>query len=197
MDKNPQPTLYFAFTQVPQSRMGLVVRTATDPAAFANAVKRAVWSVDKDQPLYNIKTMDELVADSAAAPRFTLVLLGTFAALALTLAAVGIYGVMSYTVNQRKHEMGLRMALGAQTGDVVKLAVGHAMLLALAGVAAGLAIAFAVTRVLASLLYGVSATDFATFAAVGLALAAVALVASYIPARRATRIDPVIALRYE
>lgn len=197
MDKNPQPTLYFPFTQLPQRRMSLVVRTSTEPSSFANAVKQAVWSVDKDQPLYNVKTMDELVADSASAPRFTLILLGVFATLALTLAAVGIYGVMSYTVNQRKHEMGLRMALGAQTGDVLRLVVGHAMVLVLAGVAAGLVIAFAVTRVLATLLYGVSATDFATFAAVGLVLAAVALVASYIPALRATRVDPVIALRYE
>lgn len=197
VDKNPRPTLYFAFTQAREARMSLVVRTAADPAGLINAVKKAVWSVDRDQPLYNIRTMDELLSDSASAPRFTLVLLAAFAALAITLAAVGIYGVMSYTVNQRKHEMGIRIALGAQVGDVLRLVVGQAMALALAGVAIGLVIALAVTRLLATLLYGVSSTDVPTFATVALTLSAVALAASYIPARRATRIEPLVALRYE
>ncbi|HOK45878.1 MAG TPA: ABC transporter permease, partial [Bryobacteraceae bacterium] len=197
VNKNPRPTVYFAFTQAPQPRMSFVVRSAGNPAGLINTVKKAVWSVDRDQPVYNIKTMDDLLSDSASAPRFTLVLLGVFAALALTLAAVGIYGVMSYTVNQRKHEIGIRIALGAQRGHVLRLVVGQAMALALAGVAAGLVIALAVTRLLATLLYGVSATDVPTFATVAITLSAVALAASYIPARRAARIEPLIALRYE
>ncbi|MGE5569515.1 MAG: ABC transporter permease [Rhodospirillales bacterium] len=197
VNKSPRPTAYFAFTQAPQPRMSFVVRSAGNPAGLISAVKKAVWSVDRDQPVYNIKTMDDLLSDSASAARFTLVLLGVFAALALTLAAVGIYGVMSYTVNQRKHEIGIRIALGAQRGHVLRLVVGQAMALALAGVAAGLVIALAVTRLLATLLYGVSATDVPTFAIVAVTLSAVALAASYIPARRATRIEPLIALRYE
>jgi len=144
-----------------------------------------------------VKTMDELMADSASAPRLTLVLLGAFAGLALLLAAIGIYGVMSCTVNQRKHELGIRAALGADAGQVLRLVVGGAMALALAGVVIGTAAALALTRVLESLLYGVSATDPGTFAAVAALVALVALLASYIPARRAMRIPPVEALRYE
>jgi putative ABC transport system permease protein len=197
LNKQARPTLYFPYLIGSEIRMSLVVRTAADPKTFANAVKRAVWSVDPDQPVYNVKTMDELVTESAAAPRFTLVLLGAFAALALALAAIGIYGVMSYTVSQRRHEMGIRIALGASTSDVLRLVVGGALRMTLAGLAFGLVGALALTRALGSLLYGVSATDPATFLAVAAVLACVALAAAYLPARRATRTSPIVALRYE
>jgi putative ABC transport system permease protein len=197
LNQQPRPTIYFPYLIADEPRMSLVVRTASDPATFVNAIKRAVWSVDRDQPVYNIKTMDELISDSGSSSRFTLMLLGAFALLALALAAIGIYGVMSYTVNQRKHEMGIRIALGASSGDVLKLVVGGALKMTLTGLAFGLAGALALTRALGSLLYGVSATDPVTFAVVAALLAGVALAASYIPARRAMHVHPIVALRYE
>jgi putative ABC transport system permease protein len=141
--------------------------------------------------------MESMVSASVAQPRFYLLLFGIFAALALFLAAVGIYGVLSYSVTQRMHEIGIRLALGAKSSDVIKLVVGQGMMLALIGVAIGLIVAFILTRLMSSLLYGVSATDPVTFVALALLLTAVALLASYIPARRATKVDPMIALRYE
>jgi putative ABC transport system permease protein len=197
LNRQPRPTIYFPYLIAGQARMSLVLRTSGDPAGFVNAVKRAVWSVDPDQPVYNIKTMDELLADSASAPRFTLLLLGVFAAAALLLAAVGIYGVLSYSVTRRSREIGIRIALGASSrcvlGDVLK----EACALVAAGLAIGVVAALALTRVLASLLYGVSATDVPTFAAVSGLLAFVAVAAAYLPARRATRVEPIVALRYE
>ncbi len=197
VDKQAQPTIYVPYLQAPFFRMSFVIRTSADPASVIRAVKAAIWKIDKGQPVYNVKTMEQLMADSASAPRLTLILLGAFAALALLLAAIGIYGVMSYTVSQRKHELGIRVALGAGTAEVLKLVVGRAMLLSVAGVAIGSAAAFALTRVLSSLLFGVSATDPLTFAAVAVTLTLVALAASYIPARRAMRVHPIEALRYE
>ena len=195
----PGPQMYVARAQLtfPDSDMTLVVRTAGDPANLAAAVRGAVQSVDNDQPVYDIRTMPELVARSVATPRFNLLLIGVFAALALALAIVGVYGVMSYLVQQRIHEVGVRMALGADARDVLKLVIGRGMTLALVGVGIGLAAAFALTRVMTSLLYGVSATDPLTFSAVPLLLAFVALLACYIPARRATKVDPMVALRNE
>jgi putative ABC transport system permease protein len=194
----PKPQMYFTYTQagvfLPRH---LVVSTDADPLAVAGAVRSAVWEVDREQPVSDISTMREVLSESLARERFSMMLLGVFAALALLLAAVGLYGVMSYTVAQRTREIGLRMALGAQRGDVLRLVVGQGLKLVLAGVALGLVAAVALTRLMKSLLYGVSATDPATLVTISLVLVAVAVVASYIPARRATRVDPLTALRYE
>ncbi len=197
LNRDARPTIYVPYLQYPFGRMSFVIRTASDPESVVQTVKRAIWKVDRGQPVYNVKTMDDLLADSAAAPRLTLVLLGIFAGLALVLAVVGIYGVLSYTVSQRKHELGIRVALGAGAGEILRLVVGRAMLLAAAGVVIGAAAAFALTRLLGTLLYGISATDPLTFAAVAAALIVAALAASYVPARRATRVSPIEALRYE
>jgi putative ABC transport system permease protein len=177
--------------------MGVVVRTAGDPAAFATTVRREVRALDKDQPVYNIRTMDEVVANSLGTRRVSMQLFAVFAGTALLLAALGIYGVMAYSVTQRTQEIGIRMALGAQTGDVLRMVVRQGMTLTLIGVVAGLAGAFALMRVIANLLFGVGATDAAIFAIVPVLLSAVALVACYLPGRRAARLDPMIALRSE
>jgi len=189
--------MYVSHFQQPWLSTALVVRTRSGSANASAIVRRAVAAVDKDLPVADVKTMEQLMSESIAQPRFYTLLLGIFAAIAVLIAGVGIYGVMNYTVAQRTHEIGIRRALGAQGADVMRLVVGHGMMLALLGVGVGLAGAFALTRFLASLLYGVSATDGWTFAAVALLLAAVAFVACYIPARRAMKVDPMIALRYE
>ncbi|HEU4508115.1 MAG TPA: ABC transporter permease [Pyrinomonadaceae bacterium] len=175
----------------------LVVRTDIDPMSLAGAVRQAVWEIDKDQPVSDVRSMDEIFAESIAHQRFSMLMLGVFAAVAMLLGTVGIYGVVSYTVAQRTHEIGVRMALGAGTGNVLSLIVGHALKLTLIGVLVGLPVAFVLSRLTESLLFGVTPTDPATFVAIPLMLIAAAALASYLPARRATRIDPVIALRYE
>ena len=175
----------------------LVVRTKIDPVSLATAARNEIWAIDKDQPVSDIRTMDDIVSSAVARQRFSMLLLGVFAALALVLAAVGIYGVMSYTVAQQTREIGIRMALGAQRSDVLKLTVGHGLRLVGTGVAIGLAAAVALTRVMSSLLFGISATDPVTFVAIALVLGSVAVLASYIPALRATRVDPMLALRYQ
>ena len=173
------------------------MHAAGDPRTLATPIRRVVQDLDRDLPVDQAQTMDEVVAASLASNRFNTVLLGLFAGLALVLAAVGVYGVVSYTVDQRTHEIGIRMALGAHRDDVLGLVLGQGMILVLIGLGLGLAGAFAATRQLASLVYGVSTNDPWTFASVALVLAAVALAANFLPARRATRIDPLIALRQD
>jgi len=160
-------------------------------------VRQAVWAVDKDQPVSNVRTMDQVLAAAISRERFQMLLLGLFAALALVLACVGLYGVISYGVAQRTHEIGVRMALGAQPRDVLRLVIRQGMVLTLAGLLIGTAGALAATRVMTELLYGVMPTDAITFISVGALLVLVALLACYVPARRATKVDPLIALRYE
>jgi putative ABC transport system permease protein len=161
------------------------------------AVKDQIWVVDKDQTIWAVRTMEEIVARWLAPRRFNLLLLGVFAALALALASVGIYGVISYAVSQRTHEIGVRLALGAQQRDILKLIVGQGLALTLGGVALGLLASLALTRWLESLLFDVSTTDPMTFAGVALLLTLVALLACYVPARRATKVDPLVTLRHE
>ena len=175
----------------------LVVRTSGDPGAIAPVVKNAVWSFDHNLPISEVLTMDGVVADANARPRFEMLLLGVFAGVALVMAAVGIYGVMSYSVSRRTHEIGIRVSLGASQTDVMRLVVRQGMVLALTGSAAGIAGALLLSRLMTKLLYGVQATDPTTFVGVAMLLILVALVASYIPARRAMRVDPMAALRYE
>jgi putative ABC transport system permease protein len=175
----------------------LVVRTAGDPLKWAPAIRQQVWAIDAEQPVESVMSMEQRLAKSLAPRRFQMALFGLFAAVALVIATVGIYGVISYAVSQRTHEIGIRMALGAQTRDVLRIVLWRGMILTLIGVAIGLAAALALTRVMKSLLFEVSATDPATFAAVALLLIGVALIASYIPARRATKVDPLQALRHE
>jgi putative ABC transport system permease protein len=195
LDAEARVQLYFPYRQVGRANMSLVVRTAGDPAAATNAVRQAIYSVDRDQPLAQLRTMDELLAASVGQRRLSVLLLGIFSGVALLLASVGIYGVMSHSVTQRSREIGVRMALGAARGNVLALVLRQGMALALVGVGIGLAGALALTRVIASQLYAVRATDPATFAAVAVLLAAVAAVATLLPALRATRVDPVVALR--
>jgi predicted permease len=193
----PRPQMYQPESQASSASMAVVLRTTGDPRSLAAAARAAVHEVDRDQPVSNVRTLDELVADSVAGRRFNLLLLGLFAALALTLSGVGIYGVTAYSVVQRTREMGLRMALGSQAGQVLQLVVGEAGLLAGTGVLIGLVAAFGLTRVMSSLLYGVGSTDPATFAAVALGLLLIALAAACLPGMRATRVDPMVALRGE
>jgi len=198
LDTAADPEFYVPFAQAPFRRMNLVVRpTADNSAATVASLRSAIASLDPSQMIWQTRTLDQLVDTSIAARRFNMVLLGVFAAVALILAVLGIYGVMTYTVRQRTHEIGIRMALGAQAYDVLKLVIRNGMTLALIGVVIGLAGALALTRVMSTLLFEVKTTDLATYASVAVGLQLVALIACYIPARRATKVDPLVALRYE
>ena len=194
LDTAAPMAMYETLTQFPTTAVTLVVRTASDPATMVAAVRREILALDPDQAVFNIATMDQLVADSMSLRRFSMFLLGVFAALALVLAAVGIYGVLAQSVSQRTHEIGIRMALGAQTRDVLKLIVRQGMSLTVIGIVVGLAGAFALTRLLASLLFSVGATDPMTFLWIPVLLAAVSFFACYLPARRASKLDPIKAL---
>jgi putative ABC transport system permease protein len=197
LDKKPPMQIYLAEAQSPTSFMTLVVRTVSDPKTMIASVRQEIRAIDPDQAVYGIATMEELLSNSISLRRFSMLLLVVFAAVALTLAALGIYGVVSFSVTQRTREIGIRMALGAARGDIVKLVVSHGMALTLSGVAIGLIAAFGLTRLMTSLLYGVSATDPVTFAVISVILTGVALGACFVPARRATKVDPMVALRYE
>jgi putative ABC transport system permease protein len=177
--------------------MSLVVKSKMDPAVLTSGIRGAIASIDRDQPVFGIATMKQLVGNSVATQRITLVLLGLFSALALVLAAIGIYGVISYSVAQRSHEIGIRMALGAKRGDVLRMILAQGAKIAGVGVIIGIVASFCLTRLMTSLLFSVSAADPATFAGVAITLALVATLACYLPARRALRVDPIIALRCE
>jgi putative ABC transport system permease protein len=175
----------------------LLTRTDVEPTGLAAAVRGQIAALNKDQAVFNVRTMEQIVSESVAPRRFSMLLLAVFAVVALALAVIGIYGMLSYAVAQRTREIGLRMTLGAQRTDVMRLVIGHGMKLAVAGVVAGLIASFALTRTMRNLLFGVSATDPITFASITLLLAVVALLACWLPARRATKVDPMVALRYE
>jgi putative ABC transport system permease protein len=191
------PQLYMTYPQGPTDPYEVALRTKADPLGLASAVRREVWNVDKDVPIANVRTMEQVLAGSIARERFNMALLAVFAALALALALIGIYGVMSYTVTQSTREFGIRLALGARTGDLLKLVIGQGLALTLTGVAIGVAGAFGLTRLLANLLHGVKATDPLTFTGVSASLIVVAIFACYLPARRAAKVDPMVALRHE
>jgi putative ABC transport system permease protein len=198
LDRNVQPEMYVAFAQSPERRMNLVVRTdARNAAEMMPTLRAQVKAFDQKQIIWRARTFEELLGQSVAPRRFNMMLLGIFASVALILAAVGLYGVMSYSVSWRIHEIGIRMALGANRSNVLGLVVRQGMTLTLIGLALGLIGAFSLSRVLRSLLYGVTPTDPLTFAGVSLVLIIVALLACLIPARRATRVDPIVALRTE
>jgi putative ABC transport system permease protein len=197
LSQETEAEFYVPYLQSPCDSMQLAVRTAGDPDSIISAVRAQVRAVDPDQPLYHVATLEQTLSESLAPRRFNMLLLGIFAGIALALATVGIYGVMAFSVTQRTHEIGIRMALGAQKSDILRLVVGQGMILALIGVGIGIAGALALTRFIASMLYGVKPTDLQTFIGVSLVLIIVALLACYIPARRATKVDPMTALRYE
>jgi putative ABC transport system permease protein len=193
---SPKRQMYFTYRQLKNTAANaLVVRTNIEPMSLATPVRNSIWSVDKDQTVADIDTMDHIVAQAVARQRFSMLLLGLFAALALLLASIGIYGVMSYSVAQRTREIGIRIALGARRIDVLQMTVKQALKLVGMGMIIGLVAAFLLTRVMATLLYGISATDPVTFIGISVVLLAVAILASYVPALRATRVDPMTALR--
>ncbi|HZE56228.1 MAG TPA: ABC transporter permease [Chthoniobacterales bacterium] len=197
LEQEPNPAIYWPHPREPYPFMNFVIRAAIDPTTLSAAAAREIHALDPDQPVADVRTLDQVVAKSIARPRFNALLLAIFAGVALVLASVGIYGVMNYSATQRTQEIGIRMALGAKPGDILRLVVGHGMKLTAAGIVIGVIASLALTRVMSNLLFGVTATDLPTFVGVSAVLTAVALLANYIPARRATRVNPVVALRYE
>jgi len=195
LSEKARPEMYAPFTQTPWPFFSIVVRTERDPAPFAAALRGAIARLDPEQPPGDVRTLTHYVRQAAARPRFTATLASAFAAIATLLAGLGIYGLLAYGVAQRRREIGIRLALGAQPGDVRRLVMTQAAALGAAGLGAGIAGALLLTRALSSLLFGVTAADPATFGAVSLLLMAVVVAAAYLPARRATRVDPMIALR--
>ena len=188
---------YFAFNQTPNDNMTVIVKGSSDPNQLIGSMRAAVKEIDPDQPIYNPRTMQEIRSESVATERLNLTLLSIFAGIALVLAIVGIYGVLSYSVTQRTHEIGIRMAIGARPRDVFAMILGHGMKLTLIGVVLGLVAAFAATRLMETMLFGVAPTDLTTFSLISIMLITVAAVACYLPGRRATKVEPTISLRYE
>jgi putative ABC transport system permease protein len=197
LDSDVAAVMYMSYKQAPRPYMTIVARTVSNPQNLIPAISKTIYGVDKEQALWNVRTMEQVLTASVSGQRFNMTLLIIFAGLALLLAAVGVYGVINYSVTLRRREIGIRLALGAQTGDVLRLVLGQGLALTLIGVGVGLAAAYGLTRLMESLLYGISATDFITFFSVAGVLVAVGLLASYLPARRATKVDPMIALRSE
>jgi len=197
LDLAVTPEYYLPHAQDSWSGMVLVARTTVDPGSLAGALRQQVWTIDKDQPVFDVKTMQEVRSASVALYSFSSLMLAIFAGVALLLASIGIYGVMAFAVTQRTQEIGIRMALGARAADVLKLVVKHGMKLALLGTVLGLLGSWAVTRFIDKLLVGVQPTDLLTFSVVSVFLLAAAFIACYLPARRATKVDPLKALRYE
>jgi len=197
--EQPDAEMFEPYAQHPFASflVTFAIRTASNPTAVATAVRHAVWEIDHDQPVIQIRTMENVILDFIWRQHISASVLGIFAAIAVLLSAVGIYGVFSYSVTQRTHEIGVRTALGASRADILKMVFGEGLLLTLIGVGAGIVAALALTRLLATLLYGVRPRDPLTFVGLSLLLSGVALLASYIPARRATKVDPMEALRYE
>jgi len=192
-----EPTAYIHYPQNMRAGLSLAIRTTGDPLRYANAVREAIWSVDRDQTITSVESLSAIVGGAVARPRLLASLLLLFGIMGLTLGALGIYGVLAYAVSQRRQEIGVRVALGASPRSVLRLVVGQGMGLAVAGVVAGIAGAFVLTRLMSAVLFEVQATDPATFALVVVVLLGAALIASWLPARRALRIDPVQALRYD
>ena len=197
LDKNPRPEFFRPHAQAPSGSLIYVIRTRSDAAALIPALRASIWKTSPGQPFYSVTTMDRLVSDSLKARRFNVALLGAFAGLALMLALTGVYGVMSFVMRQRMHEIGVRVALGAKARDIATLVLKHGFRLAIIGTVIGALAAFALTRLMSALLFGVTATDPATFVAVAVLIPVIALIACYIPARRAMKVDPLVALRYE
>ncbi len=197
LSRDYEPEYYVPHAQLPIGSMNLVVRTTSEPASLAKAIQGAVHELDRDIPVYRVKTLEQYLGGAIAQPKFNALLLGLFAGLALLLTAIGLYGVMAYSVIQRTQEIGLRLALGAQTGDVLRMVLRQGLQLTALGLVIGLVIAYGLTRYMQTMLFGVKATDPLTFALIALLLTAVALLACYLPARRATEVDPMTALRYE
>jgi putative ABC transport system permease protein len=195
IDQDTQAQLYLPFAQLPWGNMNLLVRTEVAPQSITSAVRAQIAAVDPDQPVTNIQTVEEIMDGSRSQPRFTMLLLGVFSAAALALAVIGIYGVLSYSVAQRRQEFGIRLALGAEYMDILRLVVGHGLMLAIAGIAIGLTAALLLTRLMASMLYKVGTLDLTTFLLTPLVSLGIALLASYLPARRATKVQPVEALK--
>jgi putative ABC transport system permease protein len=197
LDEAVEPIAYSPYAQNPRSIMSLIIRGTQDPTKLTSAVRSEVQALDPNLPVSNIKPVRQMIDERISPKRLMTYILAVFGLIALLLASIGIYGVMSYAVTQRTQEIGVRMALGAQALDVLKLVIKKGMAMALVGIVIGLAGAYALTRVLANLLFKVAPTDLVTFAAVSISLIVVALIACYIPARRATKVDPLVALRYE